>query len=74
MTINTPNTAPLPHRVLRPLWFEGKFRKAGDVIKLPRQLAAELRAADKVELVEAKPATSPAKPADSKPEGDGQPS
>ena len=72
MVINTPNTAPQPHRVLRALWFEGKFRKPGGIVKLPRLLAVELRSAGKVEQAEDTPA-KPAKAA-SKPEGDGQPS
>lgn len=56
MTMQPPkDTTPQPHRVLRALWFEGKVRKVGDVIHLPRLLAAELRAADKVEPAPAKP-------------------
>jgi hypothetical protein len=59
--------APKPWRVLRAFWYEGAPRAAGDIVMLPRVLAAELRAAAKVEpapapepVAEAKPAPKPA--------------
>lgn len=63
MTIQPANNAPQPHRVVRALWFEGELRKPGDVLRLPRLLAAELRSAGKVEPAAEDAAAKPAKPA-----------
>jgi hypothetical protein len=60
MTMQPTSNAPQPHRVLRALWFEGEMRKPGDVLRLPRLLAAELRSSGKVEPA-AEEAAKPAK-------------
>lgn len=46
-------------RVLRPFYFGGKPTKVNETIELPRIFAQEMKAAQKVEILAAKPEPAP---------------
>jgi hypothetical protein len=54
---NQPKTSSV--RVLRAFYFNGKPVKVNETLDLPRLFALEMRAAHKVEIIEAKPETKP---------------
>jgi hypothetical protein len=65
MTLQPDNTL-RPYCVTRPMWYMGRACAVGDVLRLPRSLAADLQAAGKVAPAP-EPAPEPAESAAAQP-------